>query len=314
MVDVAFNAGADAIKFQTYITDDIILSNTPKAEYQLNSTNSEENFYEMLKKYELSKQDFEILDKYCQKKGIIFLSTPFDFNSVDILENLNIPAYKISSGDLDNFPLLKYICYKKKPILLSTGMATLKEVEVSVKYIKSNGVNDLVILQCTSNYPTLYSELNLNVIDTYKKFFPEDIIGFSDHSIDFIASIGAVAKGAKVIEKHFTLDKNMIGPDHKASLNPDELNNWIKSIRIIDSALGSYEKIPSNVELEIAKVAKKSIVTIKALKKGDFLKEGDIFLKRPGLGIAPKYYEAIIGKKIKKDIPKDSIIKWDDLE
>lgn len=314
LVDVAVKAKVDAIKFQTFIAEKLLLKNTPKVKYQIITTGEEENFYEMIKKYELKKDEFKILKNYCLKKGVIFLSTPFDELSVEWLEELNVPAYKIGSGDLNNFPLLKLICSKRKPIFLSTGMSTLEEVKNSVNFIKSNNNEELIIFQCTTNYPTPYEDINLNVIDTYKQEFPNHLIGFSDHSLGIEASIGAAAKGAKVIEKHFTLDKEMEGPDHKASLNPEELIEWVQEIRKLEKALGSHKKIPTKAELEIAKVARKSVVSIKELKKGDILQKEDVAIKRPGIGISPVHFEMIIGKKIKKNIPKDSIIFWEDLD
>ena len=314
LVKIASKAKVDAIKFQTFITDDLLLKSTSKVEYQKKSTDANENLYEMIKKYELNHQDFKLIKKYCIKRGITFLSTPFDESSVEFLEELKIPAYKVSSGDMNNFPLLKLICSKNKPILLSTGMATIEEVKESIDYIKKNGIKDIVIFQCTSNYPAFLEEINLNVIDTFKKEFPDAIIGFSDHSLGIEASIGAAAKGVKIIEKHFTIDKEMEGPDHIASLNPEELIIWAKSIRILEKMLGSSQKNPSIAEIEIAKVARKSIVTIKDLKKGDILKRSNIGIKRPGYGISPINFEKIIGKKVSKDLPKDYIISWEDIE
>ena len=314
LVNIAVQAEVDAIKFQTYKTDLLLLKSTEKAKYQKERSENQENFYEMLKRYELTDQDFMILKDYCDLKGIIFLSTPFDPISVELLEKLNINAFKIGSGDMNNFPLLKLICSKNKPILLSTGMATIEEVKESVKFIKENGINNIVIFQCTTNYPTQYEDVNLNVIDSFKMEFTNDVIGFSDHSLGFTASIGAVAKGVKVIEKHFTLNKDMEGPDHKASLNPEELTQWVLEIRNLEKALGRNKKVPSESELEIAKIARKSIVSIKDLKQGSILSEENIAIKRPGTGISPKKYKEICGRTIKKDIPKDSIITWEDLE
>jgi len=315
LIDSAVEANSDAIKFQTYKTDEMILKNTPKAEYQKLKSEIDENFYDMLKKYELHKDDFVNLKNYCDKKKIIFLSTPFDFNSVELLNELNVSAYKISSGDMNNFPLLKLICSKKKPIFLSTGMATMDEVKKSVAYIKENNISDIVIFQCTTNYPASFEELNLNVIDTYKKEFSEAIIGFSDHSIGIEASIAAAAKGVKVIEKHFTIDKNMEGPDHKASLNPLELRNWVKSVRNIEKALGISEKKQTNSESLIVKIARKSIVSARTLEIGDILKPEDVAVKRPGNGIDPSNYDKLFSKKVwvKKLIPKDTVIHWEDL-
>ncbi len=193
-------------------------------------------------------------------------------------------------------------------------MATLEEVIESVNFLKSNSVEDIVIFQCTTNYPSNYEEINLNVIDTYKKEFPNNIIGFSDHSLGFEASIGAAAKGVKVIEKHFTINKEMDGPDHKASLNPRELKEWVKHIRNLEKALGDNKKFPSKNEQEIAKIARKSIVTLSDLKKGDLIKKEDIDIKRPGYGISPKYFNSLIGKTIKRNVPKNSILFWEDVK
>ena len=313
LVDIAADSGVDAIKFQTYKTEKLILRSTEKASYQQSNVKKEESFYEMLKKYELTEGDFKILKEYCDEKGLLFLSTPFDSSSVELLENLNVPAYKIGSGDMNNFPLIKVVCSKGKSILLSTGMATLEEVRESVQFIKNNSVEEIVIFQCTTSYPTKLEDVNLNVIDLYKSEFPNEIIGFSDHSQGITASLGAVAKGAKVIEKHFTLDKEMEGPDHKASLDPTELRKWVNEIRNLEKALGSNKKTLLKSEVELSKIARKSIVSIKDLKKGEILSEDNIGIKRPGTGISPKEFEKIIGRSINKDILKDSVIFWEDV-
>ena len=314
LIDIAANARVDAVKFQTYNSDSLILKSTSKVDYQKNKTDSNESFYDMLKRYELSNENFKELKIYCEKKGITFLSTAFDDLSVELLDLLQVPAYKIGSGDMNNFPLLKLICSKQKPILLSTGMATLEEVKDSVSFIIDNQIEEIVIFQCTTNYPAHYEEINLNVIGTFKKEFPEFLIGFSDHSLGIEASLGAAAKGVKVIEKHFTLDKNMEGPDHRASLDPDELMEWVIRIRNLEKALGSFKKFPSKNEKNIAKKARKSIVSTKNLEKGEVLTTKNISVKRPGLGISPKFFEECIGKKVKENIPIDSIIKWEDIE
>lgn len=314
LIDLAAEAKVDAIKFQTFITENLLLSTTPKAEYQKSSTIKDENFYEMVKKYELNKEDFKHLKDYCSQKGLIFLSTPFDEISVEWLEDLNVSAYKVGSGDMNNFPLLELICSKHKPILLSTGMANLEEVKESVKFIKERKIDDLVIFQCTTNYPSRYEDINLNVIDTYREEFPDILIGFSDHSQGIEASLGAVVKGARVIEKHFTLDKNMEGPDHLASLSPEELILWVQGIRNLEKALGSAVKNPTKEELEIAKIARKSVVTINDIQKGNIIELKDLAIKRPGTGIEPKNIDHVIGKKAKNHISKDSIIKFEDLE
>jgi sialic acid synthase SpsE len=268
----------------------------------------------MIKKYEFTKEDFHSIVNYCKEKNIIFLSTPFNHSSVQWLEEFNVPAYKVGSGDMNNFPLLKLICSKRKPIFISTGMATLKEVKETIEFIRSNNIEEIVLFQCTTDYPTSLEDVNLNVIDTYKNEFSNLLIGFSDHSLGITASIGAAAKGVKVIEKHFTLDKEMKGPDHKASLDPKELKEWVEQIRALEKALGTFEKKPSKAELKIAKIARKSIVSIKALNKGDVLDENNIAVKRPGDGISPVEFEKIIGKRVKRNISTDTVIYWEDLE
>lgn len=314
LIDIASNSKVDAIKFQTFKAEKLMLETTLKADYQKKNLNDNENFYEMIKKFELSKEDFQELKDYCEKKEIIFLSTPFDDISVELLDEMGVSAFKIGSGDMNNLPLLELICSKRKPVLLSSGMATLEELKESVNFIKSNGVKKIVIFQCTTNYPASYEEVNLNVIETFLLEFPDLIIGFSDHSIGIESSIGAAAKGVKVIEKHLTLDKNMEGPDHQASMDPKDLENWVRSIRNLEKSLGSYEKTPSKNELDIAKIARKSIVSIKTINKGQILTRKNISIKRPGIGIPPKYYYEIIGKKVIKSISKDSILKWEDFE
>ncbi|MFX1391966.1 MAG: N-acetylneuraminate synthase [Promethearchaeota archaeon] len=314
LVELAARANFDAIKFQTFSADNLLLKSTPKVQYQKFNSDDQENFYDMIKKYELSKKDFKELQIYSSKYNIIFLSTPFDMISVDLLDQLDVPAYKVGSGDMNNFPLLEKICSKGKPILLSTGMATLEEVKNSVGFIKSRNVEEIVIFQCTTNYPASLKEINLNVIDTFMHEFPDHLIGFSDHSIGFEASIGAAAKGVKVIEKHITLDKGMEGPDHKASLGPEDLENWTRSIRNLEESLGSFRKVPSKIELEIAKTVRKSIVTTKDLIKGDIFSKENLGVKRPGYGISPVDYEKLLGKKAKKEISRDSLIYWEDVE
>ena len=313
LIDKAVEAKIDAVKFQTFITDDVLVKSTPKAEYAKKNNYDDESFNDMVRKLEFTREEFGILNQYCYKKGIVFLSTPYDEKSIELLSDLKVPAYKISSGDLNNFPLIELICKKKKPILLSTGMANLNEIKESVEFIKKNGINEIILFQCTTNYPSSFDEINLNVIETFQKEFPDCLIGFSDHTLGIEASIGAAAKGVKSIEKHFTLDKSMEGPDHKASLNPEELTNWSKSIRNIEKALGSFTKKPSENELEIAKVARRSIVSRREIKIGEIIKKEDLIMKRPGTGIPPNKIKKIIGNAVRRTIPKDKIIEWDDI-
>jgi len=313
LIDVAKEAGADAIKFQTFKADNVVTKNAPKADYQIKNTNSYESQYEMIKKLELSEDEFRELHRYARKKGIIFLSTPFDFESADFLEELGVPAFKISSSDLTNLPFLEYIAEKGKPIILSTGMGTLGEIEEAINTIKNAGNEEIILLHCITSYPAKFENLNLRAIKTLKEAFKLPV-GFSDHSLGIYAPIIAVALGAVVIEKHFTLDKNLPGPDHKASLDPQELKEMIKWIRLTEKALGDGIKRPTPEEEKIKKIVRKSIVAKVNIPEGTVLTEEMIAFKRPGTGIPPKYYKEILGKKARRNIKVDEIISWGDIE
>ena len=313
LIDAAAEAGVDAVKFQTFNTDKLVTKNAPKANYQNETTNQNESQYDMLKKLELSKNDHEVLIKYCKKKNIKFMSTPFSFDTVDLLEEVDIDLYKIGSSDTNNLPLLKYIAEKDKPIILSTGMSTLTEVSEAVDTILSIGNERLVLLHCVSNYPAQYENINLKAMETMKKAFNMEV-GYSDHTLDIEVPIAAVARGAKVIEKHFTLDKSMEGPDHKASLNPLELKKMVKSIRNVEKALGRLIKKPSVNEKQNKKTVRKSLVINKEKSKGDIIKENDIEIKRPGTGIEPKYLDIIVGMKLINNTNKDQVLHWDDFK
>jgi len=312
LIDVAKEAKVDAIKFQTFKVGNVATKYAPKADYQVKNTGSKESQYEMIKKLELKEEDFKELYKYAKEKGIIFLSTPFDFESADFLDDLGVSAFKISSTDLTNLPFLKYIAKKGKPIILSTGMATLGEVEEAVNTIKKYN-EDIILLHCVTNYPANFEELNLKAIKTLKEAFKLPV-GYSDHSLGIYAPIAAVSLGAVVIEKHFTLDKNLPGPDHKASLEPKELKEMVKCIRLIEKALGDGIKRPTFEEEKIKKVVRKSIVAKINIPKGTIITEEMITFKRPGTGLSSKYYKEVIGKKARRDIKADEIIYWHDLE
>jgi N,N'-diacetyllegionaminate synthase len=298
MVDLLQEIGVNAVKFQTYITEKLVL-------------NSDKTF-EMLKKYELSQKQFSILEKDVVSKGMVFLSTPFDVTSASLISKL-VPAFKISSGDLTNFHLLKRVCSFKKPIIISTGASAMIEVSETVNFLKKHGIDDIVILQCTSCYPVSDRRVYLDVIDSYEEEFPDCVIGFSDHSIGNTASLGAVAKGAKVIERHFTLDKNAEGPDHKASLDYLEMFDLVQSVRKLENQLGGSFKIPFPDELSIRENVRKSIVSIKSIKINEIFSEKNISTIRPWIGISAKNYYEVIGKKSRRFIPKNTIIKWDDV-
>jgi len=306
LIDAAKDAGADAVKFQTFKAESVVVKDAQKAEYQKETT-GEGSQYEMIKKLELTEEDFRELADYAKEKDIMFLSSPFDKESVDLLHELDVPAFKVGSGEITNLPLLRYIAKKGKPIILSTGMSTLGEIEEALDVIRSEGVEDIILLHCVSNYPARIEDVNLRALGTLKQAFKLPV-GFSDHTLGITAPIAAVALGACVIEKHFTLDRNLPGPDHKASLEPEELKEMAKAIREVEKALGNGIKKPTKEEEEIKKVARRSIVAKVDISKGAIITEDMLDVKRPGTGIEPKYLKFIIGRKTKEDIKKDEII------
>ena len=270
MVDKAKDAGADCIKFQTFISENIASKNAVKAEYQKQQTNSNENQIDMLKKLELSFNEFLELNEYCNKKDIEFLSTAFDLESIDFLNSIGLKRWKIPSGDITNLPYLIKIARLGKPVILSTGMSTMLDIKNAVSILKEKGSGEITILHCTTEYPTPYKDVNLNAMNTIKNEFKVPV-GYSDHTEGIEVPIAAVAMGATVIEKHFTLDRNMEGPDHKASLEPDELKLMVSSIRNIELAMGDGMKKPADSEIKNMTVARKSIVASKDISKVKFL-------------------------------------------
>ena len=312
LIDKAVEAGVDAVKFQTFKAEELVTKNSPKAEYQKKTTGIGTQ-YEMLKRLELTLEDHLVLKDYCDDKGIIFISTPFDFESVDLLEKLNIPIYKISSGDVTNIPLLRYIAKLNKPMIVSTGMANLGEVETAIEAIKSTGNEKISLLHCTSNYPTEYKDVNLNAMITLKGAFNVPI-GYSDHTVGIEVSIAAMAMGAKIIEKHFTLDKEMEGPDHKASLNPEELTKIVSSIRNIEEAFGDGIKRCNKSEESTKNVARKSIVAKVNIIKGETISYENITFKRPGNGLSPMFIDEIVGKIAVEDMQVDDLITFSNIK
>lgn len=304
LVDAAVEARVDAIKFQTFKTELEVSRFAEKAEYQKQTTNSEESQLNMIKKLELTYEDFRELQKYCKQKNILFLSTPFELESVEFLHSLNLPYFKIPSGEITNLPYLRQINSYKKDVILSTGMSTITEIEEALSVLKDCKVT---LLHCTTEYPCPFEEVNLKAIQTLKNKFNLPV-GYSDHTEGIEVSIAAVAMGAEIIEKHFTLDKNMEGPDHKASLEPHELTALVKAIRNIEKAFGSGEKVPTASEIKNIKVARKSIVAKKAIKKGEYFSIDNITTKRPGSGINPMKWDEIIGKIADKDYEEDELI------
>ncbi len=307
MVDRAVEAGADAVKFQTFKADKLVCKKAEKAAYQKAGTAAEESQYEMLKKLELSERMHMDLMEYCDKKRIRFLSTPFDTDSLRLLVELGIPIIKIPSGEITNLPYLKAVARTGKEVLLSTGMSSLAEVREAVWLLKKNGTRKITVLHCNTQYPTPMEDVNLNAMLTIRNELHVPV-GYSDHSEGIEVAIAAAALGAEVIEKHFTLDRGMEGPDHKASMEPSGLKQMIKCIRNIEKALGSSEKKAGASERENLAVVRKSIVAAKNIHSGEVFSEDNLTVKRPGTGISPMNWYEIIGKRAEKDYMADEII------
>lgn len=309
MVDAAKNAGADAIKFQTFKAEDVVTAQGKMADYQKKNIGKTESQIEMLRKLELKEEFYGPIIKRCRQKKIIFLSSPHGgFGSVDFLQSLNVPAFKFGSGDLNNLPVLQYAAGFKKPIIIGTGMGTMEEVKEAVDCIKRAGNNKIIVLHCTTNYPCPLDEVNLKAMQTMMQKLSV-LVGYSDHTLGIQVPIMAAALDACTIEKHFTLNKNMKGPDHKASTEPDELKEMVDKIRKVKTILGSKIKKPNKSEVSIIKTVRKSIVSLCNIKKGKKFTKDNIGIKRPGNGLAPKYYFHILGKIAKKNISKDGLIK-----
>lgn len=307
LIDLAKDAGVNAVKFQAFKTEELILKNIRKAPYQKLTTASSESQFRMLKKLELTPDQNFQLKEYCQRKKIIFLTTPFDESSLEDLDFLNLPAYKVSSTDITNLPFLKKIAQKNKPVLLSTGMSYLREVETALREIHPCN-KDIILLQCTTDYPLNLNEVNLNVIRTFKEKF-DILVGFSDHTPGIGASAYAIPLGAKVIEKHFTLNKKMEGPDHKASLDPNELKEFVQEIRKVERYLGTSAKVPTLSETKTRLSLQKHFVASKEIKKGEVFGPNNTIAKRTGgKGISPIYYRRVYGQIAHKNYAKDTVI------
>ncbi len=310
MIDEAANFGADAIKFQTFKAETLVSHLAEKAEYQKETTNKNESQYEMIKKLELDIDAHKELLDYCNKKSIKFLSSPFDLDSIDLLNNLGLDIFKIPSGEITNFPYLLKIAQLNKEVILSTGMSDLGEIEDALDVLLQNGTKreNITVLQCNTEYPTPYDDVNLKAMITMKNAFDVKV-GFSDHTPGIEMPIAAAALGAEVIEKHFTLNKKMDGPDHKASLEPSEFSSMIKAIRNVEKAMGSGIKKPSTSEAKNLLIVRKSIIAKKKIIKGAILTENNLTIKRPGTGISPIFWEQIIGKTATRDYSEDEIIE-----
>ena len=312
MIEVAKRAGADAIKFQTFDPDELVSKSAPMAEYQKKNLNGNSTQHEMLSNIKLKYTDHAELINFCKELDIEFLSTPFENGSVDFLESLGVRAFKVGSGEITNLPLLGHVAEKGKAIILSTGMSNMDEVGAAVREIEKYQNTKIVLLHCLSQYPAPFSEMNLRAIVSLRKKFGYPV-GLSDHTTGIEVGIASIALGASVIEKHFTLDKLMRGPDHLASLEPDELEAMIKGIRNVELALGDGEKTMMPSERDTARVARKSIVAGKFIPVGSQIEKADLKFKRPGTGIPPSELHSVIGKIAKVEIDQDEVIQMDQL-
>jgi N,N'-diacetyllegionaminate synthase len=310
LIAAAVAAGADAVKFQTFKTEQVIAPNTAKAPYQQASTGTEENMFEMVKKLELSFDEFRHLAELCRQQGIMFLSTPFDHDSVDFLASLGMAAFKVPSGEITNFPLVTHIARQGRPLIISTGMSTIGEADAVLQCAARAGNKQAALLHCVSNYPADPAETNLRVLETLGRAFGIPV-GFSDHTLGIEVAMAAVALGASIIEKHFTLDCNLPGPDHRASLEPDQLRALIQGIRKVESALGNGIKTPSAAELAVAAVGRRSLVAGQDLAAGTRLSADMVAVLRPGTGIPPAALEYVLGRELKQAVRAGELLRLD---
>lgn len=304
MIDKAAAAGVDAVKFQTFKAEKLYSKKTPKFSKDKVSP------FDLIKSIEIPRKWHKELLEYTEKKGLQFLSSPFDYEAVDELDKIGIPAFKIASFEIVDLELLEYIAKKKKPIILSTGMTNIEEIEEALEAIRKQGNNNIILLHCTSMYPSPMDIVNLNAINTMSSVFKIPI-GFSDHTIGIHIPIAAVAKGATVIEKHFTLDRKMEGPDHHFAIEPDELKQMVQNIRDIEKALGTGVKNVSKEEKEMYEKGRRSIIALENIPRGTKITREMLIIKRPGYGIKPKFIDSVIGKTAKKDIKADDWLTWD---
>lgn len=314
MIKAARESGCDAVKFQTFKAENLLSKKALLADYQKrNGARQARTQFDLIKKLELSPRDFELLRDYAAQQGVIFLSTPFDEESLDFLARLELPLFKISSGELTNLPFLRKVAGKQKWIILSTGMGNMREVKEAVGAIKAQGNSKIVLLHCVTEYPAPLEEINLRAIPALRQAFDLPV-GFSDHTLGMDAAIAATAMGAVVIEKHFTLDRSMPGPDQKASMEPEDFKTFVAKIRKMEQALGDGVKRPTPSEKPYINLVRKSVVAQSDIPKGSHIAERDIAIKRPGYGIAPKDFNKVIGLKTKRNIKKDDVLMWTLLE
>jgi N-acetylneuraminate synthase len=307
LVDAAADAGADAVKFQTFRTEAVVTRDAPKAAYQRATTNAFESQFEMIKKLELSEESHYKLAEHAKRRGLVFLSTPFDEGSADFLESLSVPAFKIPSGELTNLPFLQHIARKGLPMIISTGMATFKEVDAAVSAIRVEGRGDIALLHCVSNYPAAPADVNLRAMATLREAFSVPV-GYSDHTLGTSVPLAAVALGACIVEKHFTLDQTFSGPDHKASASPSDLAALVVGIRKVEAALGTGLKEPSPSETDTARVARRSLVAVKSIPRGAVVEPDMIGARRPGTGMALGRAAELLGRRAVRDIAEGTLL------
>lgn len=308
MIRVAKECGVDCVKFQIEIPEACTSKYAPKAEYQIVNTGSNESQLELCKSFMLPFEAFRRLKEVCEKEQVEFLATPYDLYSVEYLNQINVDSYKIPSGEVTNLPYLKSIAKIGKPIYLSTGMCDLEEVKTTVRILKENGAEEITVLHCTTDYPAKYEDVNLRAMIALKEELNLPV-GYSDHTEGIIVPVAAVALGAVVIEKHFTLDKTMKGPDHIASVEPDELKEMVSAIRNIEAALGNGEKKPTAAELKYIDIVRKSIIAKCDIKEGEIFSENNVTTKRPGNGISPMRWDEVIGRRAKRNFEMDELIE-----
>jgi N-acetylneuraminate synthase len=310
LVDIASNAGADCVKFQTFKADKLVTQTAPKADYQTQATDSGESQYEMLKQLELTVEMHKLIMEHCRKQNILFLSSPFDEDSSDLLEDLGVAAFKIPSGEITNLAFLEHVARKGMPMLVSTGMANMGEVAAAVNVIERYGRGNLALLQCVSNYPADPADANLRAMHTMATAFDLPV-GYSDHTSGTEVAVASVALGACVVEKHFTLDSNLPGPDHLASLEPEELLKMVRGIRTVESALGHGRKEPATSEANTTEVARKSLVAARDIEAGATLTEELVAVKRPGNGLPPAMRSNLIGRTVRTSVPAGALFDLD---
>lgn len=313
LIDVAARSGADAVKFQTFRADRLVSPKAPKAAYQLRATAAEESQWDMLKRLELSEEAHRRLQAHSHARGILFLSTPFDEASADFLDSLGVPAFKLASSELMHWRLLEHVARKAKPLLLSTGMSNAQEVGEAVRAVRRAGSAPLILLHCVSNYPAHPADANLRAMHTMAEMFQVPV-GYSDHTPGIEVALAAVALGACVVEKHITLDRTSPGPDHQASLEPQELAALVRGIRVVESALGTGRKEPAPGERDVARVARRSLVALQDIPAGASLTEALVGIRRPGTGLPPADWLRVIGRRAAVAIPAGTPLQWEALE